>query len=97
MIINCILLVDISCITCYTLGMKQQQLTKTKELNVTKLQKLHDRFEALSFYIENTEDQINKRIDEGLSTSSLDRHLERLQDEEYKIQCKIEKLEGGVA
>tara|TARA_Y100000592_G_C5384148_1_gene274910 strand:+ start:122 stop:361 length:240 start_codon:yes stop_codon:yes gene_type:complete len=58
------------------------------------LKKLHDRFEALSFYIENTEDQINKRINEGLSTSSLDRHLERLQDEEYEIQCKIENLEN---
>jgi chaperonin cofactor prefoldin len=66
------------------------------EQNVTKLQKLHDRFEVVARQIESTEDKINECIDKDRDTSKWDHKLEKLQDKEYEIQCKIEKLEGGV-
>mgnify|MGYP003124695019 CR=1 FL=1 len=58
------------------------------------LEKLHNQFEALSFKIEFTEDKINHCIDFNLDTSKWDRRLEKLQDKEYEIQCKIENLEN---
>tara|TARA_Y100000592_G_C5389178_1_gene277370 strand:- start:363 stop:599 length:237 start_codon:yes stop_codon:yes gene_type:complete len=78
--------------------MKQQQLTKTKELNVTKLQKLHDQFDVVSKKIETIEDRINDHINADLEHPwSLDNKLEKLEDKQYEIQCKIDELEGGVA
>ncbi len=58
------------------------------------LEKLHNKFEVVSFKIESTEDKINHCIDLNLYTSKWDRRLEKLQDKEYEIQCKIENLEN---
>lgn len=64
--------------------------------NVTKLQKLHDQFDVISKKIETIEDRINDHIDADLEHPwSLDNKLEKLEDKQYEIQCKIEKLEGG--
>ena len=74
--------------------MKQAPKNQTKEFNVNKLQKLHDRFEVVAREIESTEDKINECIDKDRDTSQWDHKLEKLQDKEYEIQCKIEELEN---
>jgi len=76
--------------------MKQAPKKPTKEFNVNKLQKLHDKFEVVARQIESTEDKITVCIDNDQDTSRWDYKLEKLQDKEYKIQCQIEKLQGGV-
>ena len=62
---------------------------------MTKLQKLHDQFEKVSKQIDGVTGDIYVRMDCFLPTTALDRKLEKLEDKQYEIQCKIEKLEGG--
>ena len=77
---------------------KNKQNQKTKEFTVNKLQKLHDQFDIVSKKIETIEDRINDHINADLEHPwSLDNKLEKLEDKQYEIQCKIEELEGGVA
>lgn len=62
---------------------------------MNKLNKLHKKFDEVSLLMELIEDKINYCIDNNLDTSKHDYKLEKLEDRQYKIQCKIEKLEGG--
>ena len=61
---------------------------------INKLQKLHNQFEDIAKQIEKTEDKINDCIENDLDTSKWDYKLEKLQDREYDIQCKIEKIKS---
>ena len=61
---------------------------------MNKLNKLHKKFDEVSLLMELIEDKINYCIDNNLDTSKHDHKLEKLEDRQYKIQCKIEKLEG---
>tara|TARA_R100001510_G_scaffold39406_1_gene35870 strand:- start:3756 stop:3989 length:234 start_codon:yes stop_codon:yes gene_type:complete len=76
--------------------MKQAPKNQTKEFNVNKLQRLHNEFEKISQQIDGITGDIYIRMDCYLPTTALDRKLEKLEDKQYKIQCKIEKLQGGV-
>ena len=61
---------------------------------MTTLQKLHDQFESLALQIEKVEKQQHVCYEFNLATTSVDRKLEKLEDKQYEIQCKIEELES---
>ena len=62
---------------------------------MNKLQKLHDQFEKVSKQIDSVTGNIYVRMDCFLPYANLSSKLEKLEDKQYDIQCKIEKLEGG--
>ena len=61
----------------------------------SKLSKLNDQFENVSFKIESIEDRISNCIDLNKSTLGHENTLYRLELKQYEIQLKIESL-GGI-
>ena len=59
---------------------------------MNKLKKLHNKFDEVSLLMESIEDKINDCIENNTSTSKFDYKLEKLENKQYKIQCKIEQL-----
>jgi hypothetical protein len=58
------------------------------------IDKLNNQFESVTLQLENTEIKRDKLIDEDKDTFFLDEKIYKLEDKQYQIQLKIEKLES---